>query len=65
MQYFLIDRGIYISSLNLLQVYDFSKENVQKEIELKLKLKEKGKDIYSSNLQISSIVINKESFIYN
>ena len=59
LQCFLIDRGIDISSIDLLQVYDFSKEDAQKAIELKLKIKEKRKDIYSSDLQTSSIVINK------
>jgi predicted transcriptional regulator len=60
-QSLLIDKGIDISSsmIHLLQVYDFSKEDAQKAIEMKLELKEKGIEIYSSDLQVSSIVMNK------
>ena len=59
MHSFLINKGIDISSICLLQVYDFSKEDAQKAIKMKLKLKNKGKEIYSSGLQVSTIVINK------
>jgi predicted nucleic acid-binding protein len=56
----LINKGIYIlaAPINLLQVYEFTKEDAQKAIEMELELKKKGKDIYSSDLQISAIVIN-------
>ncbi|MGN6822028.1 MAG: hypothetical protein ACTHJ7_04510 [Candidatus Nitrosocosmicus sp.] len=46
------------SSINLLHVYGFSKQDALKAIELKLDLKKKGKEIYLSNLQMSAIVIN-------
>ena len=35
------------------------KKDTQKVIELKLELKDRGKEIYSSNLKVSAIVINK------
>lgn len=59
-QSLLIDNGIDIiaSSIHLLHVYGFSKEDARKAIELKLELKKKGKEIYLSNLQLSAIVIN-------
>ena len=60
-QSLLIDKGIDISSsmIHLLQVYDFSKEDAQKAIEMELELKKKGKEVYLSDLQVSSIVMNK------
>jgi len=59
-QSLLIDKGIDISSsmIHLLQVYDFSKEDAQKAIEMELELKKKEKEVYLSDLQVSSIVMN-------
>ncbi|MGN6346073.1 MAG: hypothetical protein ACTHME_00060 [Candidatus Nitrosocosmicus sp.] len=59
-QSLLIDNGIDIVaySIDLLNVYGFSKQDALKAIELKLDLKKKGKEIYLSNLQMSAIVIN-------
>ena len=59
-QSFLIDKEIDIiaSPIHLLQVYEFSKEDTQKAIEMKLELKKKGKELYSTDLQVSAIVIN-------
>jgi len=59
-QSLLIDKGIDISSsmIHLLQVYDFSKEDAQKAIEMELELKKKGKEVYLSDLQVPSIVMN-------
>jgi predicted nucleic acid-binding protein len=48
-----------MQEIYLLQVYDFSKEDAQKAIEMVLELKKrKGTRINSSDLQISAIVIN-------
>ena len=59
-QSFLIERAIDIPPpVDLLQVYGFAKEDVKKAIELKCELKKKSIEIYSSDLQVSSIVMNK------
>jgi predicted nucleic acid-binding protein len=60
-QSFLIERAIDIlpPSVGLLQVYGFAKEDAKKAIELKCELKKKSIEIYSSDLQVSSIVMNK------
>jgi predicted nucleic acid-binding protein len=64
-QSFLIEKGIDIPPhVNLLQVYDFAKEDIQKAIELKSELKKKGIEIYSSDLQVSAIVMNKGGTLY-
>ncbi|MGN6624647.1 MAG: hypothetical protein ACTHKF_10220 [Candidatus Nitrosocosmicus sp.] len=59
-QSLLIDIGIDIaaSPINLLQVYEFSKEDTKKAIEMKMELKRNGKEIYFANLQLSAIVID-------
>ena len=43
----------------MLQVYGFAKEDAKKAIELECALKKKSIEIYSSDLQVSSIVMNK------
>jgi predicted nucleic acid-binding protein len=49
----------------LLQVYDFSKEDAQKAIEMELKLKGKGKKVYMHDLMVCAIVMNKRGvFMY-
>ena len=59
-QFFFIEKGVYIPlQVTLLQVYGFTKEDVKKAIELKSGLKKNGIEIYSSDLQVSSIVMNK------
>jgi predicted nucleic acid-binding protein len=59
-QSFLIERAIDIPHpVDLLQVYGFAKEDAKKAIELKCALKKKSIEIYSSDLQVSSIVMNK------
>ena len=47
----------------MLQVYDFSKEDAQKAIEMELKLKGKGKKAYMHDLMVCATVMNKGGFL--
>jgi predicted nucleic acid-binding protein len=64
-QSFLVERELDIlPALYLLQVCDFSKEDVQKSIEMEFELKKKkGKKMYMHDLMACATVINKGGFL--
>jgi predicted nucleic acid-binding protein len=62
-QSFLIEKGLDIPPIHLLQVYDFSKEDAQKAIEMQLKLKGKGKKVYMLDLMVCATVMNKGGYL--
>lgn len=62
-QSFLIERGLDIPPIHLLQVYDFCKEDAQKAIEMELELKSKGKKAHMHDLMVCATVMNKGGFL--
>ena len=49
----------FMPPLHLLKVYEFSKQDAQKTAELEIELENKERKVETTNLMITSIVINK------
>jgi predicted nucleic acid-binding protein len=64
-QSFLVEKGVDIPSpIHLLRIYDFSKEDAQKAIEMEFELKKKyGKKMNMHDLMVCATVINKDGHL--
>jgi predicted nucleic acid-binding protein len=60
-----MESGREVPLINLLQVYEFSKEDAQKAAELELELHKKGKEkMMTTDLITTAIVMNKCGYLY-
>jgi predicted nucleic acid-binding protein len=62
---FFMESGREVPLINLLQVYEFSKEDAQKAAELELELHKKGKEkMMTTDLITTAIAMNKGGYLY-